>query len=384
MSEIQSIFWCERCLAPSTRPRITFREIDGLLTCNACEHAINKKTRIDWDERQRYFGKLCDKFRGNGKDPDVIIPWSGGKDSVYVAHTVRDRFGMTPLLVSVIPHLETTIGAWNRENLSRGFQKMEIELPVEKYWKLAKKFFIEQGRPKHPWETAISLVIINTAIDLGIPFIVYGEDGEMEYGGSNREKDRWKKPADKEYLMNFYWLNDPCWKVPENLDDVFFTQWSRFEDWSPTKHAEFAIKRGMRIAEERSIGTYTNTCQLSDKLQDLHAYLMFVKYGFGRCTSDACIQIREGLLDRDEALELVENYDGEFPNTYLKEYLGYFDMTEEEFTRTINKFGNRTFMENYMHIWYLKEWVQMKRRRGTKLELLNPNRFSPVRPSRAR
>jgi len=330
--------YCTKCFTPSTRPRITFNE-DGV--CNACEWAEQKKT-IDWNARKDYFNQICRAYRGNGKEPDCIVPWSGGKDSIYVAYKMRE-FGMTPLLVTVIPHLETSIGKWNRLNMCKDFDKLEINLKEDKYRSLAKKYFIEQGRPKHPWETAISATIINQSVSLKLPFIIYGEEGEQEYGGISRESNRWSKPVDKEYLMKYYWQNNLDWDIPndEEFSKIFFTQWSRFEDWQPSNHGHFAVLKGMRTKPIRSIGTFTTCSQLSDKLQDLHVYLMYLKFGFGRCTSDVSIAIREGWMDRKEGESLIKAYDGEFPSEYVDDYLDYFDMTKDEFFAVLSKFDKK-------------------------------------------
>lgn len=372
------LMFCKECFTPSTRPRITFDE-NGV--CNACNWAKEKKN-VNWEKRQKFFGELCDRYRGNGKDPDCIVPWSGGKDSIYVAYKMLD-FGMTPLLVTVVPHLELPIGQWNRENMCKKFQHLNINLKEDKYRELARKYFIEDGRPKHPWECAISATILSQAVRLNIPFIIYGEEGEQEYGGSTREKDRWNKPVDLKYLTKFYWQegkND--WQIPthEQFRNLFFTQYSRFENWQPYKHADFAIVKGMRTEPVRNIGTFTGTAQLSDKLQDLHAYLMFLKFGFGRCTSDVAIAIRDGWTNQEEGLEWIETYDGEAPNRYLNEYLEYFNMTYNEFVEVLEKHANMNLLEQAnlpkaKHVFYLKEWVAKHRRKGTAQEYVSPGRF---------
>lgn len=330
---------CKKCFMPETRPRITFNE-EGV--CNACQWAEEKK-KIDWEARQEYFGQICRMYRGDGVGPDCIVPWSGGKDSIYVAYKMKE-FGMTPLLMTIMPHLETEIGEWNRKNTCTEFEKYEVKLDEEKYRTLAKKYFIEQGRPKHPWECAISAVVLSKASELGLPFVIYGEEGEQEYGGVSREKDRWKSPVDKEYLMKYYWQGNLDWNIPpgEKMRKLFFTQWSRFEDWKPVAHGEFAQDKGMKIRDKRNVGTFTKDCQLSDKLQDLHTYLMHLKFGFGRCTSDCCIALREGRMRRQTADLLIGLYDGEFPMVYLKDYLEYFDMNEREFKGVLNSFDRRT------------------------------------------
>jgi N-acetyl sugar amidotransferase len=327
---------CIRCFVPESRPRVTFNELG---VCNACQWAEEKKS-IDWAARQKVFGQICDRFRGNGREPDCIVPWSGGKDSIYVAYKMAAGFGMTPLLLTVMPHLETNIGKWNRENTCTKFDKDEIILDDEKYRRLAKKYFIEQGRPKHPWECAISASIINASVQLHLPFIIYGEEGEQEYGGVSREAGKWPLPVDKEYLMKYYWQGNLDWEIPSEtqFEDIFFTQWSRFEDWRPSDHAKFAIEKGMKIRDKRNIGTYTMDSQLSDKLQDLHVFLMYLKYGFGRCTSDCCIAIREGKMNRRDADLLIGLYDGEYPQKYEKEYLEYFDMSRREYMKVLKSF----------------------------------------------
>ena len=368
------LIYCQNCWMPSTRPRITFSQRGW---CNACEWNDQKKT-LNWSERWTKLEEICDKFRRTDSSPDVIVGYSGGKDSIYVAHQLRDRLGMHPLLVTVLPHLETEIGKWNRENMCPGFERVEITLKEEKYRDLAKFHFEDTGRPKHPWATAISAVIIDQAVRLGIPFIMYGEEGEMEYGGSSREKDRWMLPCDKEYLMKYYWQDKLDWDIPsdEEFSKIFFTQFSRYENWSPSLHGNFAIGKGMRTIPVRSIGTFTCYSQLSDKLQDIHAYLMGIKFGFGRATSDACIAIRDGWAERDEALEWIENYDLECPNVYIPEYLDYFKMTKDQFNFTLLKHANMEIMENYGHVFHLQEWVAKKRRKDTKCELMNPTRYN--------
>lgn len=370
--------YCTNCWTPETRPRITFNSETG--KCNACEWADEKKD-INWEERQKYFGELCDKYRGNGTEPDCIVPFSGGKDSIYVANKMKE-FGMTPLLVCVVPHLETEIGKWNRENTCNGMKRLYVNLKDEKYRTLAKKYFIEEGRPKHPWECAISAVVLQQAVKLGIPFVIYGEEGEAEYGGVTREKDRWMKPVDKEYLMSYYYHDKLDWPLPDDVefDKLFFTQWSRFENWSPDTHAHLAVMSGMRTRGVRNVGTFASTAQLSDDLQDLHAYLMFIKFGFGRCTSDVSIAIREGWMDREEGLELIEAYDGEFPNLLLPKYLEYFNMTRSEFVKVLEKHANPALMDQVQfsgceHSFYLKPWLAKLRRMGTKSSMISPERF---------
>ena len=373
--------FCSNCYMPSTRPNITFNERG---VCSACQWAKEKQT-IDWEDRKKKLGQICDRFRGNGKEPDMIVPFSGGKDSIYVAYKMRDSFGMTPLLITVLPHLETEIGKWNRKNTCPRFPRVEINLNDEKYRKLAKEYFFKNGKIKHPWETAISAAIINYGFNNNLPFIMYGEEGGKEYGGYQGGGD-WDKPTPYQYLMNYYFLGDLDWKMPieEEYQKMFFTQFSRFENWNPVKHGLEAELKGMRTRGIRSYGTFTMNSQISDKLQALHMYILFCKFGFGRATADAAIGRRygdsenmdgKGWISKEQALEWIEIYDGEFPNEYLSDYLAYLSMDILEFTEVINKHRNKDITSNIDYIVHLQEWVASKRRAGSACSIISPQRF---------
>lgn len=337
---------CKKCLMVSTRPRITFSEKGE---CNACWWSEVKKT-IDWEKRQQYFLRLCDKYRGNGTYPDCIVPWSGGKDSIYVAHKMLD-FGMKPLLLTILPHLETDVGRWNRQNMREGFVYLEVELPEDAYRSRAKQQFVDHGRPKQPWENAISAVVLQKAEDLNLPFVIYGEEGEQEYGGTSRESSRWAEPVDKEYLMKYYYMDDPSYDLPHDrdFDKLFFTQWSRFENWSPTKHAEFAVAKGMKTD---SVG---DSWQISDKLQPLHMHLAFLKYGFGGYAADMSIKIRDGATTREEACKGLDVCHGIPPVRWRPEYLDYFNMTEREYNEVLDSHANRDILKHDGTQWRLKD-----------------------------
>lgn len=332
----ENLLYCNKCWAPETRPRITFH--DG--TCNACLWAEKKKS-LDWSARREQLEKLCDRFRKNTWD--VIIPFSGGKDSIYVAWKMRE-LGMTPLLITFVPHLELDVGKYNREKMREDFDCLTVTTEYERYRELAIIGFKEQGRPKLPFVTGITTSILQLAIKLDIPFIMYGEEGESEYGGASDSKT----VINRQYLVDYYYSGyDPSkyggwWQCPEQeeLDKLYATHWSKFEDWDPKLHADFAIEKGMRTSPQ--IGTFTDYAQLSDLLQDLHAYMMYLKFGFGRCTSDVCIEIRAGRMTREEGKVLINKLDGEFPSIYLQQYLDYYKMTYQQFCDVLDSFTNRT------------------------------------------
>ena len=339
-----NFFRCSRCLMPNTRPRITFNS-DGV--CNACQWHEEKQIKINWNERKNELSKICDLYRSKNGSFDVIVPASGGKDSTYVADKMIE-FGMHPLTITFAPQIPSWLDRRNWENfVYTGFDNILITPNVKQYKKYAKEYLIKYGLPRQPFVTGISTAIIDLAYKYNIKLIMFAENGEIEYGGADtRDLTRFSN----DFLIKFYYEGQSnqekygqFWKVPSRdiLSDIFVTWLSYFEDWEPEEHGKLAVsKYGMEMPVGGNIGTYTNYSQIGDSGQDLHVYLMFLKFGFGRCCADSSIEIRRGRLDRDEGLKVVQKLDGLFPYEFLELYLDYFEFNENKFWEIIDSFAN--------------------------------------------
>jgi hypothetical protein len=101
---------------------------------------------------------------------------------------------------------------------------------------------------------------------------------------------------------------------------------------------------GFSANHQRSEGTYSKYASLDDKIDGFHYYLMFIKFGIGRATSDAAHEIRDGHLTREEGVSLVRKFDGEFPSRHFEAFLNYVGMDEAEFWEVVNRFRQP-------HIW---------------------------------
>jgi len=335
------IFFCKKCLMPSTRPRVQFNE-EGI--CNACLHHERKMKGMDWTQRWLRLKELSDKFRSSDGSFDVIVPCSGGKDGSYVSWRMKHDLGMHPLGVTCRPLMPTRIGEQNLESyILSGFDHFKLSPNPETLRLASKKGFIEQGRPWHAFDTYVSTAVFQIAIHFGIPFIMYGEEGESEYGGASDAKEK----IDRDYLLNYYYSgHDPSnyglwWKMPsqEDLDKLYPTHWSKFEDWDPQIHARHAKEHcGLEMLVGGSIGTFTNYASLDDLTRDLHVYLQFTKFGFGRCVADASVEIRRGRMTRAQGVEVCRRIDGAFPVELLPAYLDYYEMSEKEFWTIIDKY----------------------------------------------
>jgi N-acetyl sugar amidotransferase len=360
----KNLFWCSKCFNMSTRPRIEFDK-DGV--CNACQWSEEKKV-FDWSKRHDELMRLLDKHRRNDGRFDVMVPVSGGKDGSYVAYHLKHVYGMKPLCVTIRPPLELAIGDDNLHAfLNSGYHHQHITLDTEIMRKLNRIGLIEQGRPLFGWTTAILATVIRTAVQHDIAPIFYGEDGEVEYGGSTETKDTPFFDVDYikavylsgEYEATFKQLPKQDvyqWTFPGEDElrrvGVFKTHWSYFEAWDSYKNYLIAKEKcGLKEREESNSGTFTNFSQNDTSLYTLHTYFMYLKFGFGRATQDSNIEIRRGALTREQAKPLVQLYDNQYPEQYLDEYLAYYQMTKEEFDAALDRHVNRGLFEKRNGRW---------------------------------
>jgi hypothetical protein len=88
-----------------------------------------------------------------------------------------------------------------------------------------------------------------------------------------------------------------------------------------------------------------------------HYFTTLVKFGIGRATYDASQEVRNGKITREEAIQLVKRYDGEFPSKYFKDFLEYVSLTEEEFYTTLDHFRSPHLWKYENGAWNLKHIV---------------------------
>lgn len=363
---VENLHWCSNCLSMSTRPRITF---DQRGWCNACVWTEKKKT-LDWGSRQNELENLLDKHRRNDGTFDCIVPVSGGKDGSYVAYNLKHKYGMNPLAVTVTPALPLELGDQNlRAFVESGYNHISINPSYEVMRTLNKSGYSEMGFPYYGWLIAIHTAVIRVALNFNVGLIFYGEDGEVEYGGSTETS---KNPIYDVHYQKKIYLEGGYEKVlaASNLskEDLYFfrfpsddelrmhpiefTHWSYFENWDPYRNYLVAKEHcGLMEAADSNVGTFTNFSQNDQSLYALHTYLMYLKFGFGRATQDACIEVRRGAMDRAQAVNLVRLYDGHYPEEFMAQYLEYYRMTQSEFDAVLDRYANQDIFEKINGRW---------------------------------
>ena len=110
--------YCKTCLFPETKPDLFFNE-QGV--CSACVSSIQKKTEIDWNNREKEFFEIINKYKKQPNEIgyDCLIPVSGGKDSTYQAYFMKEVCGLNPLCVCFETTSITELGQQNLDNISK-------------------------------------------------------------------------------------------------------------------------------------------------------------------------------------------------------------------------------------------------------------------------
>jgi len=359
----ETVAYCRRCVISNQRPRISF---NAERVCNACEYAESKRSSIDWAAREQELLELLDQYRSKDGSWDVVVPSSGGKDSAFVAHQLKYKYGMHPLTVTWSPHLYTEIGWRNLQNFIHvGGLDNILGTPNGKIHRtLTRLAFEHLGDPFQPFIYGQKAFPMQIALRFKIPLIMYGEDGEVEYGGDRGAEGRSGHDVTRDLMHHYFSGMGPlewtkhgvsaqdlrCYlpPSPEECEGLGMTVkfLGYYKKWVPQENYYYSVENTGFSAnpEGRSEGTYSKYASLDDKIDGFHYHLAFVKFGIGRATSDAAHEIRDGHITREEGVALVRRYDGEFPKKHFQAFLDYSGLSEQRFWELVDSWRSP-------HLW---------------------------------
>lgn len=365
--------FCKKCTMSNQRPRITFDE-QGI--CSACSFAEHKRKHIDWAKREVELVDLCDRFREGNGEYDVIVPCSGGKDGGFVAHQLKYKYGMNPLAVTWAPLKATAIGRQNLDAfIASGFNHVlgtPNPLVTRRLTYLA---FKHLGDPFQPFIYGQANFPLHMAVKYNVQLIMYGENGEVEYGGDMKNAHKPTREIQDHDKHYFSGLPPEFWKEHEvSLADLYPFMAPRYEEilknkteihflsyykfWDPQENFYYCKENtGFTPNPERSQGTYSKYASVDDQIDGFHYYLSYIKFGIGRATSDSAHEIRDGKITREEGVALVKRYDHEFPSRYYKEFLDFCGTSDGEVQEVIDNWRSDHIWKNENGEWKLRHAV---------------------------
>jgi N-acetyl sugar amidotransferase len=390
------VVFCKKCVLSNQRPSSIpefkhTKNRDGAKylnisknsgVCDACRVAESKEKLINWEKREKELLELLEKYRSNGRDYDCIVPGSGGKDSVYAAHILKYKYKMNPLTITWPPILYTEYGYKNFRNWIEvgGFDNLTLK-PNGRVMKLLTKLSIENLL--HPFQTFIlgqKNLAPKIAKRFNIKLVFYGES-EAEYGNPIAEHS--KSLRNNQYYSfkdtrEIYLAGCSLKKLQEKYNlsikdlSIFLPiereQLKNFDlkihylgyylKWIPQEAYYYAVEKSeFKARPFRTQGTYSKYNSIDDKIDDLHYYTTFIKYGLGRASYDASQEIRNNHLTLQEGKILVKKYDGEFPDRYFNEIMNYIDMKCEKFYQLCDDFRSPHLWINTNKGWRLRHTV---------------------------
>ena len=352
---------CTKCQLPETYETIEFDK-DG--ACNICEGIKYKTENIDWKKRKLLLDKIIEDNRGK-YSYDCVIPFSGGKDSVFQLYYLVKEYKIKPL---VIRFNHGFIRKTIQENVNMIFKKIGADfIDFTPNWRIVKKLMLESFKRKTDFcwhcHTGLYSYPIRMALLHKVPLIFYGEpqaefssyydytvDG-LDYENEDRFNmlrtlgitaedmhgmiDKPDDPVDKRDLIPYTFPNT---KELKKLNYQPVTLGS-FIPWDHHKNTELIKKDlGWKIDELEGVPSEIN--QHGEKIecfmQGTRDYVKFLKRGYSRVSQINALNVRNNRMTPDEAKKINEKYDGRKPQS-LDIFLEYVGLSEEEFNEFIDR-----------------------------------------------
>lgn len=327
---------CTECLIPTRRPETEFE--NGI--CSACI-AFKQRAEIDWDSRHQRLLRHLESLKPNGDGYHCVVPSSGGKDSHYQVLKLID-LGLRPLCITASTCMLSDIGAANIRNLSRHATTVEIT-PNLRVRALLNRLGLElTGDVSLPEHISIFNTPQRIAKQFGLSTLVYGECPQEAYGGpldqlGLEEMDEgWVarhgghlgfRPSD---MVGHYGITERDMldyralsaEEAHGMRRLFL---GAFEPWDSHRNARAAVEAGMECRRSYidaepippSDACWWSYENLDNCQTGLHDYFGFLKYGYNRCCAQISVDIRYGLISRDDAITIVRDRDPLFPTMYM-------------------------------------------------------------------
>lgn len=358
--KIEKLKRCTHCLLPGTFPFIVF---DDHGVCNYCNNYKLKNQPKPIEEIQQ----IVEPYRSKNGAPDCIVPFSGGRDSTYVLHIVKNVLNLNPIAFTYDWGMVTGLA---RRNIARACGKLGVEniiVSANIHWKRENIRKNINAWLKYPQLGMIPLFMAGdkfffyytnqvkkqTGIKLNIWGVNYLENTEFKTGFAGLKPSFNKKRIysisikNQAKLFDFVgknFLRSPGYLNQSLLDTIgsFASRYVApkkdyyhlfdYYRWDENE-IEDLIKNDYKW--ETAIDT-SSTWRIGDGTASFYNYIYFTVAGFSEIDTFRSNQIREGMLTREEGLKLIEEenkprYDS------LKWYLEIIGLDYKTVINRVNK-----------------------------------------------
>jgi len=310
---------CTRCVLPETFPGISFDE-EGV--CNFCKSFKGKEALEESKEKYKArFEDLLKKGRRKG-GYDCLMAYSGGKDSTYTLVVLKEQYHLSILALTIDNGFVSPASIDNIRNVVEG---LEIDHILYKpRFDLMKKIFRKavdsDMYSRKTLERAstictscmgiVKFIALRMAVESKIPFITYGwSPGQAPIEASIFKNNPAMIKSMQKVLLNP--MKDAAGPEIENyfLTDDHFSLTDQFpHNISPLAFLDYdedrIVKKIGELGWEKPDDTDPNStnCLLNAFANMIHRD----KFAFHPYAFELANLVREGYMDRDEAVERLE------------------------------------------------------------------------------
>tara|TARA_B100000767_G_C19764837_1_gene537010 strand:+ start:145 stop:2088 length:1944 start_codon:yes stop_codon:yes gene_type:complete len=330
-TKLKNLKKCTNCILPETYPYISF---DKNGVCNYC---LNY-------EKQKFYGedalnKYLEKFRSNSGEPDCIVGLSGGRDSCYGLHLLKEKLGLNPVAYTYDWGLTTDISRVNAakvcgklgvEHIIRSAdieqKRRYVNLNISSWLKrphlgmlpiiqAGDKGFYDYGR-KLSKELNIKLVVHCTGYQLEQREFFLGFAGISQKLKNNQRMYSYNviNKLKMLYWYSLQFILNPAYVNAALLDNFngFLASFVRKDDflhlynYEPWDEKEITKVLNEKYNWQDDISYGKNQWRMGDGQTAFNNFVYHTIAGFSEYDNFRSNQIREGLLTRSEALELCQ------------------------------------------------------------------------------
>jgi asparagine synthetase B (glutamine-hydrolysing) len=356
---IKKLKRCTKCLLPETFP---FIEYDTEGVCNYCGNYKQKMHINSFEELK----SLTEKYKHRNKTPDCLVPYSGGRDSTYTLHVVKNVLNLNPIAFTYDWGMVTDLA---RRNIARVCGKLGVEniiVSADIRWKrenIRKNIIAWLKNPD------LSMIPLFMAGDKyffyycnkvkkqnGINLNIWGinplENTEFKTGFAGLAPEFNKKRIYSLSLQNqiklFSNVAANIIKSPGYINQSILDSLGSFAvryivpkqdyyhlfDYCKWDEKEISELIKDEYNWETAIDT-KSTWRIGDGTASFYNYIYCTVAGFSEIDTFRSNQIREGMLTRDEALHLVEEENRPRYET-LRWYLEIVGLDFEQVIKVVN------------------------------------------------
>ena len=367
-----TVKFCKKCLFPETKPDLYFNKEGVCDSCISAERIHGITNSIDWEERGKNFKSLISDYKGGDKY-NCVVPVSGGKDSMWQVYAMKNIHKMKPLAVTFDQFDQTEIGLHNLDALRDiGVDHIHFTLNPKVVKKLVKKGFEIVGDPYWVNHVGMFTVPFTIATNFDIHLIIYGENPQLEYGGPEKSRDnmlmdrRWRQEFSgmrgfrEEDMIDFEISSADIDALRYPSDDLVASKdvrgifYGHFHKWDAFEHIKICEENGWKRLDSPPVGSWVDYENCDMRFIDIREHIKYLKYGYGRATDQLNIAIRNGRINRKEALDIVRTIDGQYDLKNKELFCEYIDITTSYFDKIVDSFVNTEIFEKTNEGWKFK------------------------------